>query len=122
MPLTYLIDENLRGATWNIISRHNSRRLDAIDALRVGDDPAPPLGTPDDAILRWCEDAGRILVTFDKKSMPSCLSEHLAAGRQCPGIFMLRDGAALPGILEFLIVAAFTSEPEEWTGQINRIP
>ena len=37
MPLTYLLDEHLRGPLWRAIQRHNALGTDPLDAVRVGD-------------------------------------------------------------------------------------
>jgi len=50
--------------------RHNEFSSTPIDAVRVGDHGAPPLATLDPEILVWCEEAGRILVSLDKQSLP----------------------------------------------------
>src|SRR5262249_51837589 len=55
MALRFLLDENLREALWHAIQHHNSLGVDVLDALRVGDAPAPPTGTADPDLLQWCE-------------------------------------------------------------------
>ena len=73
----FLLDEHLPRAV--IAAAH---RLDpAIDLVVVGAEGAPPLGTLDPAILVWCEQEQRILVTNNRKSLPAHIAEHLAAGR-----------------------------------------
>ena len=85
MSLAYLIDEHLRGPLWTAIQRHNAKGEHAIDAIRVGDPGAPPLGAGDPEILQWAEGNQRVLVTLDESTMPSHLAEHLRDGRQSPG-------------------------------------
>jgi hypothetical protein len=119
MSLRYLLDENQRGVLWHLIQRHNARGIDPLDAVRVGDAPDLPLGTDDPAILRWAEREQRILVTFDKSTMGRHLSEHLAAGNHCPGIVMVPTESKPVQVLEFLILAAYASEPVEWQDWIK---
>jgi hypothetical protein len=119
MPLRYLLDENQRGVLWQVLQRHNARGIDPIDAIRVGDVSDLPLGSDDPAILRWAEREQRILVTFDKSSMSRHLSEHLAAGNHCPGIFMVGSETKPVNIVEFLALAAYASEPVEWQDWIK---
>lgn len=119
MPLRYLLDENQRGVLWTVIQRHNTRGIDAIDAVRVGDLPDLPLGSTDDVILQWAEQEQRILVTFDKSSMTRHLQEHLAAGNHCPGIFMISSDDKPLDVLDFLVLAAHASEPVEWRDWIK---
>jgi hypothetical protein len=119
MPLRYLLDENQRGVLWHVIQRHNARGIDPIDAIRVGDVPDLPLGSQDTVILRWAEREQRILVTFDKSSMAPHLTAHLAAGNHCSGIFMVRAESKPIQVLEFLVLAAYASEPAEWLDSIK---
>jgi hypothetical protein len=70
MPLSYLIDEDLRGPLWRYVLRYNARGVEPIDAARVGDFDDLPLGTPDPEILRWCEVHQRVLVSHDRSTTP----------------------------------------------------
>ena len=54
----FLIDENL---TRDIVVGVR-KRDPSIDILHVGDPGAPPKGTPDPAILDFCETEQRILI------------------------------------------------------------
>ncbi len=122
MALAYLLDEHLRGPIWRAIQRSNARGPDSIDAVRVGDENGPALGTQDPEILQWAEQHNRILVTLDEHSMPSHLADHLQAGRHSPGVFTIRPSVHLPDVVEFLALAAFASEPDEWADRIAYIP
>ena len=119
MPLRYLLDENQRGVLWHVILRHNARGIDPIDALRVGDVADLPLGSDDPTILLWAEREQRILVTFDRSSMRQHLTEHLAVGNHSPGIFMVLPDSKVVRIVEFLVIAAYASEPAEWLDWIK---
>lgn len=45
MPLKLLLDENLRdNALWQAIVRHNSKTVDVLDVVRVGDRDGPKMG------------------------------------------------------------------------------
>jgi hypothetical protein len=89
MPLCYVIDENLRGTLAIALMRIATRHGLEVDAVQIGDELAPPLGTLDSAILVWPEMDERILVSFDRKTLAKHLSAHLAGGHHCPGIFLV---------------------------------
>jgi hypothetical protein len=95
MGIAYLLDEHMRGPLWRAIRRHNAKSPFLVDAVRVGDADAPSLSTPDPDLLLWCEEAGRILVSFDEKTLPGHLTEHLHAGHHAPGIFLVRPERSL---------------------------
>jgi hypothetical protein len=117
MPLAYLLDENQRGLLWRYIQRHNLTRDLPIDAIRVGDAPDLPLSSDDRAVLLWAERENRILVSQDRKTLAKHLSAHLAAGHRSPGIFQVRSTS-----LQFLLCAAYASEPGEWENRMAFIP
>jgi hypothetical protein len=119
MPLRYLLDENQRGVLWRAIELHNARGLHPIDVVRVGDRPDLPLGADDAVVLTWAEHEDRIIVTFDRRSMPRYLNMHLNAGRHCPGMFLLARESKTETIVEFLVLAAHASDPSEWRDWIN---
>lgn len=47
------------------------------------------------------------------------LSDHLAAGNHCPGIFMVSTASTPVRVGEFLVLAAYASEPVEWLDWIK---
>jgi hypothetical protein len=119
--IRYVIDENLRGFILRYLTRHNAKGLYPIDVVRVGDEDGPPLSVSDPEMLIWTERSERILISHDFKTLPGHLADHLAAGRHSPGIFIAR-AAPEREIVEFLVVAAYASKPEEWQDQITVIP
>jgi Domain of unknown function (DUF5615) len=122
MPLAYVFDEHLPGALWKAIQQHNAAGVDPVDAVRVGDPPGLPRGTKDPALLQWAEQAGRILLSFDKKTLPGHLTDHLQAGHHSPGIFLIRRRATIPQVVAFLVLAAHASDPATWQDQVVRVP
>src|SRR6266568_2662106 len=113
MPLSFVLDEHLRGPLWKAIQRHNTRGLNPLDVVRVGDPLDLPLGSADPEILIWAEREGRILVSEDHKTMARHLADHLQAGRHSPGIYTLRPLAPLLPVVSYLEAAAYASEPVE---------
>jgi hypothetical protein len=73
-------------------------------------------------ILSWAEERKRLLVTEDKHTMPVHLDRHLKAGHHVPGILMIRPGASVPALVEFLVLVAYASRAEEWQDRIEYIP
>jgi predicted nuclease of predicted toxin-antitoxin system len=121
MALTYLIDENLRGTLMLTLLRTATRYGLALDVVQVGDPDAPPRETSDPDLLLWAEAENRILVSHDRRTMPAHLAGHLAAGRNCPGVFQLRHGR-LSDLAEHLVITSFASDPSEWRDRVSYIP
>jgi hypothetical protein len=123
MPLRFLLDEDLRGkALWQAIRRYNSANADTIDVTRVGDSADLPLGAKDPDVLIWAEWRGRILLSRDESSMKTHFVNHLRAGRHSPGLFLVRKGSRLLEVVDFLVAAAYASEPADWRNQWAYIP
>jgi hypothetical protein len=72
----FLLDENLPPSLKAALLQLNP----LIDVLRVGDPAAPPLGTPDPALLHYAQQTRRILITSDWTTMPDHKKNHLAGG------------------------------------------
>jgi hypothetical protein len=123
MPLRFVLDENLRGGPlWPAIQQHNLRSPYAIDATRVGDPADLALGTPDPDILLWTERNGRILISWDKSTLPAVLALHLQAGNHSPGIFLLRPGSTTAQVISTLELVAHAGDPHSYQDRIEYIP
>lgn len=122
MPLTFVLDEDMRGPLWDAIQHHNLLGLFPIDATRVGDLPDLPLGTKDPGLLLWAERSGRIIVTEDKNTMPGHLTAHLQAGHHSPGVFIVRKSGNIAAVVSLLATIAHASEPWEWQDSYFFIP
>jgi hypothetical protein len=119
MPLLFLLDENLRGPLWRAIEMHNRHSDLPLDAVRVGDDDDLPLGASDEAVLAWADRESRILVSFDRSTLPEELSKRLASGEHSLGIFLMHRRSSLPKVVQFLALAAYAGEPEEWADRVH---
>ncbi|HSU67868.1 MAG TPA: hypothetical protein VLJ39_13410 [Tepidisphaeraceae bacterium] len=121
MALAFLLDENQRGLLWRYLRLHNAKKLLPLDAVSVGDAPDLPLGSDDPTLLLWAEREKRILISADRATLASHLDAHLKNGHTSPGIFLVR-AVPLTEIVEFLVLAAYASEPAEWHNRITFIP
>ena len=113
-----LFDENAPQA----VDRGLRRRVTNTDILRVGESGAPAKGTDDPALLVWCEEAGRVLVSLDRRTMPLAFGVHLAGGHRSAGVFLIGRDAPLPQILEDLVLLIEATEAEEWVDRLVFLP
>lgn len=58
--------------------------LDAITAYEVGMSKAP-----DPELLAWAAEAGRVLITHDRRTMPAHAARRLAAGDEIAGVIVV---------------------------------
>jgi len=119
--LRFLFDENVDAKLAHAVMRHNLNGEQPLEIIRIGEPTDLPLSSTDPEILVWAEREQRILVTNDKRTIPLHLADHLRAGGHSPGIFMIRHSARVISLCEFLIVAAYASEPHEWIDRITYI-
>jgi len=120
--LAFLLDENVPGRIFRAIQRHNQYGVDALDVVRVGELADLPLSSDDSMILSWVEQKNRLLVTEDKHTMPRHLDQHLKGGHHVPGVLMVRPATSVPVLVEFLVLVAYASRPDEWRDRIEYIP
>jgi hypothetical protein len=96
----FLCDENVPDR----LAESLLRQEPAIDILIVGQEGAPPKGTRDPDLLLAAEDAERLLLTFDRRTMPQHVANHLAAGHHTWGILILNQGFPLRRYVDDLFV------------------
>ncbi len=116
--IKYLLDEHVNPR----LRKALKQLAPDIVVWRVGDPITPPLSTPDQEILLWCEERGFSLVTNNRESMPVHLREHLDAGRHVPGIFTLYPNMTLGETADELVLIWGASEAEEYIDQLSYLP
>jgi hypothetical protein len=122
VPLSYVLDEHLRGPLWHAIGQHNAAGASLLDVVRVGDPPDLPLGSKDPDILLWAERCGRVLVTNDRATMATHLANHLKAGHHSPGVLVLRPNMPLAQLVFDLAMVAHAGDPAVIRDRIEFIP
>ena len=118
MSLQFLFDENINAKLSQAVTRHNLHGELPLNIIRVGEPADLPLSSTDGEILTWSEREQRILVTNDKHTIPKHLADHLQHGRHIPGVFIIRRGARVVTLCEYLVAVAYASEPQEWSDRI----
>jgi hypothetical protein len=114
----FLLDENLSPRLKNALRL----RYPDMDVLRVGDEGAPPLSTPDPEILHFLEQEQRILVTDNRASMPGHIANHLAAGGHHWGILNISPHLSFSRIVDELGIVWGASTQDEWFDTTRWIP
>ncbi len=116
--IRYLMDENLNPLYKTQLLLKQTELL----VCAVGDPGFPPRGTLDPEILYWCEENNFILVTNNRKSMPSHLIDHLAQGHHIPGIITLNEDMTIGETIEELILIAQTAPANYYQDRIEYLP
>jgi hypothetical protein len=97
-------------------------REPAVDFKLVGQGAAPPKGTPDPQLLLFGEAAGQALVTMDKSTMISHITQHMGAGHHTWGVFILKQGFATVKYVDDLFLVWVASEAEDWRDRVEYLP
>jgi hypothetical protein len=121
MPLKFLLDEDSLGLA-EAVDRHNITAAIPIDLIAIGGDESLPRRTTDDVILAWAEEQERIVITGDKSTMQTWLMAHLDAGHASPGVFILKEGATLRQIIDYLELVTEAGTPEDFANRVEWIP
>jgi len=114
--LRLLIDQDidhdiLRGLTRRI------PRLDAVTAFEIGMSEAT-----DPQLLTWAAQEGRIIVTHDRRTMPSHAADLMREGKNIAGLFVVPRSMPLHQALEDLELMITSSENDEWVNVIRYLP
>lgn len=78
-------------------------------------------GVPDLEVLALCASEDRMLVTHDRKTIPSHFREWISA-HDSPGVFIVSRRVSIGAAAEWLVLYWATCEAEEFTNQIIDIP
>ncbi|KOR32431.1 hypothetical protein TI05_07290 [Achromatium sp. WMS3] len=116
--IRYLLDENVESVFRIALLQQEPSMI----VWKVGDPGAPPNGTKDPEILEWCEKNTFILVTNNRKSMPKHLMDHIAQGKDMPGILELNPNMSIRETVEELILIWGASELLEYKNIILYLP
>ncbi len=111
-----------------LVDEHIARRLvqgllrkePQLDVVRLQDVGLRTALDPD--ILEWAAHEGRVLITFDVKTVPAAAYERVAESKPMPGVFAITGAMPLGFVIEELLVLAIASLPDEWEGQVIYIP
>lgn len=78
-------------------------------------------GLEDSEVLQIAADAGRILVSQDRRTMPMHFNRYVA-GAQSPGVILLREAIPISTAIEELALIWSASQAAEWIDRLVWIP
>ena len=79
------------------------------------------VGVPDPEVLALAAQAGRILVTHDRKTMPTHFAEFIAHATSS-GVIVVPQKLPIRAVVEDLLLIWMASETEEWRNRIQTLP
>lgn len=114
--IRFAIDEDLD----HHILRGVVRRLPDLDVARARDKSGS--GAPDEAVLAWAAEAGRVVLTHDASTMTAAAYHRLAEGLPMSGVIIVPQWLAIGDAIEDLCLIAQCSQPEDWDGEVRYLP
>lgn len=77
----------------------------------------------DPDVLLFCATEDRILVSHDKRTMPSHFARFVAAGNDSPGVLLvLPQRAPIAQVVESLVLIWLDDRREDWANRITYLP
>jgi hypothetical protein len=116
MPLGLLADENVDGRVLHGLAL----RSPGLDIVRVQD--VGLSGEPDQNILEWAAQQGRVLLTYDKRTVTKYVYERVEAGQAVPGVIAMKRKSPIGIMIEDILLLLEASTPSEWDNQIRYVP
>ncbi|MGB5961609.1 MAG: DUF5615 family PIN-like protein [Coleofasciculaceae cyanobacterium] len=114
MNIRYQADADLNQAIVTGVLRRNT--IDFQTAFAAGLE-----GVKDPEVLAIAAQQGRILVSHDRKTMPSEFAEFLA-NNQSAGVIIVSRRLAIEVVIEELLLIWEASIAEEWVNRIAKLP
>ncbi len=102
------------------IVRGLRRRNPALDIVRIQDTDL--YGEEDPAVLAWCAQENRILMTHDAATMTHYAYERVAAGARMPGVVQVGPSLPVARAINDLLLLSEVSVEDEWQGQVIYLP
>ena len=96
---------------------HLGSSLSCVDIVTAAE--AGLIATPDDVILAWAVEHERVVLTYDKATMPTFAYERMERGEAMTGMIVLNGFMGIGKAIEYLCDLAMTSEPERLLNYIE---
>jgi len=116
MRLRFQADANLDGR----VLRGLRRIAPEIDIRTAAD--ACLAGIADPEVLRLSADAGRVLISQDRRTMPGHFQRFRDSGAISPGVILLREGISIATAIDELMLIWAATEADEWINRLLWIP
>jgi hypothetical protein len=116
VTLRLLADENLDGD----IIRGLFRRQPTLDIVRVQN--VGLTGAPDERVLEWAADNGRVLLTHEVNTIPRYAYDRVRAGLAMVGVIEASPSLPVSVVLDDVLLLAAELDPQDLDGQVLYLP
>ncbi len=92
-------------------------QIDVVTAFEIGMSEAT-----DPELLTWAAQNGRVIVTFDHRTMPIHAADLMGEGENIAGLFVVPRSLPIRQVIEDLELMITCSENDEWVNVIRYLP
>jgi hypothetical protein len=104
----------------NHIVRGLRHRRPTIDFIRVQD--AGLISAPDQEVLAWAAEAGRVLATHDASTMTAAAYGRIENGMPMPGVIIVPQWVPIGRVIDDLLLVVECSATSDWENQVRFLP
>jgi hypothetical protein len=79
------------------------------------------VGLNDEDVLKLAAEQGRVLVSHDRKTMPTHFGNFISS-ENCSGLLIVSQKLPISKVAEDLFLIWLVSEPEEWANRMRSLP
>ncbi len=114
--IAFLVDQNFN----EDIVDGLTRREQGLEFTRARD--AGLAEAPDPAVLEWAAAHGLVLLTHDRKTVPSFAYARVANGLPMPGVFLVSADMPIGKAIKELLLAVHCLTAEDCTNRVTYFP
>jgi hypothetical protein len=111
-----LVDQNFNGQIVGGLTQRDPG-LDLLHARDVG-----LAAAPDPMILEWAATHDRVLLTHDRRTIPSFAYARVAAGQCMPGVFLVSDFMPIGQAIDEILLAVHCLSSDECKDIVKYFP
>jgi hypothetical protein len=104
----------------NHVVRGLRHRLPTVDFVRVQD--VGLINAPDQEVLAWAADAGRVLVSHDASTMTAAAYSRIESRMPMPGVIIVPQWVPIGRVIEDLLMVVECSAASDWEDQVRFLP
>jgi hypothetical protein len=114
--ISFLVDQNFNEHIVDGMTRRDTT-LEFVHVRDVGLAEAP-----DPVVLEWAAPHGLVLLTHDRKTVPSFAYDRVAAGLPMPGVFLVSNDMPVGRAIDELLIAVGCLSSEDCENQVHHFP
>ena len=114
--IEFLVDQNFNEDIVDGLTRRNP----SLEFTYLRDEGLADATDP--AILEWAAAHGLVLLTHDRKTIPSFAYARVAAGLTMPGVFLVSNRLPISQAIDELLIAVHCLSPDECKDTVRYFP